>query len=93
VIPRSLLFIAAIAIGALFAAIPSLPVFAHSGGTNADGCHTNSRTGEYHCHGAKQPDYGSTTYCHVINGDRRCGYSQSTCSRLASRDGGYCERE
>ncbi len=24
--------------------------FAHSGGTNAAGCHTNSKTGDYHCH-------------------------------------------
>lgn len=24
---------------------------AHSGGTDASGCHTNKKTGEYHCHG------------------------------------------
>ena len=24
--------------------------FAHSGGTNSAGCHTNSKTGDYHCH-------------------------------------------
>ncbi|AWL30481.1 YHYH domain-containing protein [Acinetobacter defluvii] len=23
---------------------------AHSGGTNSQGCHTNSKTGDYHCH-------------------------------------------
>ncbi|WP_332875635.1 YHYH domain-containing protein [Halomonas sp. G15] len=23
---------------------------AHSGGTNAQGCHTNHKTGAYHCH-------------------------------------------
>ena len=23
---------------------------AHGGGLNADGCHTNRKTGEYHCH-------------------------------------------
>jgi len=23
---------------------------AHPGGTNAQGCHTNRQTGEYHCH-------------------------------------------
>lgn len=23
---------------------------AHSGGTDAQGCHTNSKTGVYHCH-------------------------------------------
>lgn len=25
-------------------------VMAHSGGTNSDGCHTNHKTGDYHCH-------------------------------------------
>ncbi|MEE4484095.1 DUF1283 domain-containing protein [Serratia ficaria] len=29
------------------------PVMAHPGRTNADGCHTNRKTGEYHCHGSK----------------------------------------
>ncbi|MGL5336953.1 MAG: YHYH domain-containing protein [Enterovibrio sp.] len=24
--------------------------FAHSGGTNSQGCHTNHKTGGYHCH-------------------------------------------
>jgi hypothetical protein len=28
------------------------PVFAHGGRTNAEGCHNNRKTGEYHCHGA-----------------------------------------
>lgn len=27
---------------------------AHPGGTNADGCHTNRKTGEYHCHSPKR---------------------------------------
>ncbi len=33
-----------------------LPVvtFAHSGGTDAKGCHTNKKTGEYHCHTPKK---------------------------------------
>ena len=26
------------------------PGLAHSGGLNAEGCHTNQKTGEYHCH-------------------------------------------
>jgi hypothetical protein len=25
---------------------------AHGGGLNAEGCHNNRRTGDYHCHGA-----------------------------------------
>ena len=27
---------------------------AHGGGTNADGCHTNRKTGDYHCHGSSR---------------------------------------
>jgi hypothetical protein len=26
----------------------------HSGGTDADGCHTNHKTGYYHCHKRKR---------------------------------------
>ncbi|PDS28003.1 YHYH domain-containing protein [Rhizobium phaseoli] len=25
-------------------------VAAHSGGTDSNGCHTNHKTGDYHCH-------------------------------------------
>ncbi|HEY0212621.1 MAG TPA: YHYH domain-containing protein [Paenirhodobacter sp.] len=28
----------------------SLSAAAHSGGTDASGCHTNHKTGVYHCH-------------------------------------------
>lgn len=28
----------------------SPPALAHSGGLNAEGCHTNRKTGDYHCH-------------------------------------------
>lgn len=28
----------------------SLSAFAHSGGTDARGCHVDHRTGVYHCH-------------------------------------------
>lgn len=35
------------------AAVINIPIaaFAHGGGTDANGCHTNRKTGEYHCHG------------------------------------------
>jgi hypothetical protein len=65
----------------------------HSGGTNADGCHTDHRTGDYHCHTRKEPVYGAETYCHVVQGTRRCGYSRNTCQDLVSEYGGYCQRE
>jgi hypothetical protein len=32
---------------------------AHGGGLNAEGCHTNRRTGDYHCHRAPR---GATAY-------------------------------
>lgn len=69
------------------------PVSPHPGGTNADGCHTNHKTGDYHCHGSKSPSPGHTTYCHVVNGERRCGYARSTCDALVSEYGGYCRQE
>ena len=28
------------------------PVLAHGGGLNAEGCHNNRKTGDYHCHRA-----------------------------------------
>lgn len=37
----------------LLCAMISTSVMAHPGRTNADGCHTNRKTGEYHCHGSK----------------------------------------
>lgn len=41
-------------------------VLAHSGGLNAEGCHNNRRTGDYHCHRgsgtprSSAPSHGST---------------------------------
>lgn len=34
-------------------ALSAFPALPHSGGTNADGCHTNRKTGDYHCHSPK----------------------------------------
>jgi hypothetical protein len=69
------------------------PAVPHSGGTNSAGCHTDRRTGDYHCHTPKSPTPGAVTYCHVIQGERRCGYSRSTCYDLVSNYGGYCRQE
>jgi hypothetical protein len=78
---------------ALLAAFEAQPVFSHSGGTNADGCHTNHRTGDYHCHNPKPQVPGRVTYCHVVDGERRCGYARSTCNDLVSTEGGSCQQE
>ena len=34
----------------LSVALPTLPAAAHPGGLNAEGCHNNRKTGDYHCH-------------------------------------------
>ena len=70
--------------------IPAVP---HSGGTNAEGCHTDRRTGDYHCHSPKSPLPGAVTYCHVVSGERRCGYSRTTCYDLVSNYGGFCQQD
>lgn len=36
------------------AGITAPAVLAHSGGLNGEGCHTNRRTGDYHCHRAQR---------------------------------------
>lgn len=32
------------------AVLAPLPIIAHPGGLNAEGCHNNRKTGDYHCH-------------------------------------------
>ena len=45
---------------------------AHGGGLNAEGCHHNRKTGDYHCHGARQaPAIGDgATIAPVVGGGR-----------------------
>ena len=82
--------IRAAVLSAAFTALLGTSALGHSGGTNAAGCHTNHKTGGYHCHRAKSYNSGRATYCHVVNGENRCGYARSTCYSLKSRFGGYC---
>jgi hypothetical protein len=65
-------------------------VFAHSGRTNAEGCHMNHTYGQFHCHQSRTPSYGQQTYCLVVGMEKRCGYAYSTCNQLAGRYGGMC---
>ncbi|PAP95568.1 MAG: YHYH domain-containing protein [Mesorhizobium sp.] len=37
-------------IGVLLGAYRVVPAFSHGGGTDSNGCHTNHKTGGYHCH-------------------------------------------
>ena len=42
-------------IAALLLPSVTIPSFAHSGGLNAQGCHNNLKTGDYHCHRSASP--------------------------------------
>jgi len=44
--------------GLLMLPVPAGPALAHGGGLNAEGCHTNRKTGEYHCH--RSPNQSSS---------------------------------
>ncbi len=44
----------AAALAGLFAS-PATAAHAHSGGLDKDGCHRNSKTGDYHCHRGTPP--------------------------------------
>jgi myo-inositol-hexaphosphate 3-phosphohydrolase len=37
-----------------FGLLAASQAFAHGGGLNAEGCHNNRKTGDYHCHRAQQ---------------------------------------
>ena len=87
---RTSIFIVVLMLGLL--SLVSADSYAHSGRTNAEGCHTNRSTGDYHCHSQPRSNpYRTTSYCHVVNGERRCGYAITTCNDLKSRFGGRCE--
>lgn len=46
------------------------PVVAHPGGLNAEGCHNNRKTGDYHCHRAPQTRAGSRPSAQGLMGSR-----------------------
>lgn len=47
----------AVAVAALMTSLAQ----AHGGGLNAEGCHTNRKTGDYHCHRDASPGASSTS--------------------------------
>jgi hypothetical protein len=49
--------------------------FAHGGRTDASGCHTNRKTGEYHCHGTVTTPVARTearTSTRQLSDDKNC---------------------
>jgi hypothetical protein len=90
----------------LLTSIIAQTVFAHGGRTNADGCHNNRKTGEYHCHGAGAVPKSKTTpsvaagcerqpYCYELTSCADAMYYFKNCGldRLdGDNDGVPCER-
>jgi len=54
--------IVALLFASITAAVTSTPVVAHPGGLNFEGCHTNHKTGEYHCHRPQAPSSSARAY-------------------------------
>ena len=42
-------------------ALAPIEALAHGGGLDANGCHTNKKTGDYHCHGGGAPSSGGSS--------------------------------
>jgi len=81
----------------LGATLLTTPAQSHKGDENSQGCHTDARTGEYHCHTPTKPQPQtevSLTYCHVgAYGRRNCGHTNVECVQLVSQFGGYCQQQ
>jgi len=80
--------------------VSPLIVFAHPGRTDANGCHTNKETGEYHCHTKSNKviktearksslnfgNCGSKKYCKEMKSCEEAKYFLNTC-KIESLDG------
>lgn len=53
--PAALKIMWLLACGCMLLPTPLQRALAHPGGLNAEGCHNNRKTGDYHCHGAGRP--------------------------------------
>lgn len=58
--------------------------YAHSGGLNAEGCHTNRKTGDYHCHrGGSGNSAPRGSYGLIGSGSSSRPYPNCTAARAA----------
>lgn len=60
----------------------------HGGGLNAEGCHNNRQTGDYHCHRAPRAAQPTSPVQRLAppsgsSGKRSCG-GKTTCGQMAS---------
>jgi hypothetical protein len=60
---------------------------AHGGGVNAEGCHTNRKTGDYHCHGGSNHSK-SVDPAMMGAGSSRLGSERAITSRKTLNAGG-----
>lgn len=65
-------------------------VHAHGGGTDANGCHTNRKTGDYHCHTPKSPSRNPSATSRVPGSGEgfTCG-TKTVCKQMASCEEAY----
>ncbi|HEX6259063.1 MAG TPA: excalibur calcium-binding domain-containing protein [Woeseiaceae bacterium] len=78
---------------ALILPTPASTAFAHSGGLNAEGCHTNRKTGDYHCHRGPKANGGSgrqSAFSGSIGAFRNCSEARAAGAAPVRRgDPGY----
>lgn len=53
-----------------FIGLPTSPAVGHPGGLNGEGCHTNRKTGDYHCHRGGGSGFSSTRSLGVVSSSR-----------------------
>src|SRR5262245_34349429 len=79
------------------ATLVATPAQSHKGDESSQGCHTDARTGEYHCHTPTKPQpqtEGTLSYCHVgAYGQRNCGHTNVECAQLVRQFGGSCQQQ
>jgi hypothetical protein len=66
-------------------ALSAAPALSHSGGLNAEGCHNNRKTGDYHCH--RSASRSAPSPSRLLNVPSGGGVSFTTCSQ--ARAAGY----
>lgn len=71
----------------------SLPAVAHPGGLNAEGCHNNRKTGDYHCHrgvGSSRPAPQRQAFSSASGVFRNCSEARAAGAAPVRRgDAGY----
>lgn len=75
-------YYSAAALVLLFAQAPS---HAHPGGLNAEGCHNNRKTGDYHCHRGSSTSAPSTNNRPqgIMSGGRSSAFANCSAARAA----------